>query len=169
MGLPPEHKDVAIHQFFPWENKEQPDQNFLNLPISYLGSLWATTTTDNEWNDEAAATSAMAHLDSTLRNMRASYTVQAIERAALNVSISLLALVCFEQCSNPFLCLAQASMFASQGPKLGTSDRYYQARLPLLHLCTERQALTILGRADCLRAIHFYREAAFVSLPCCGL
>ncbi len=61
-------------------------------------------------------------------------------------------------------------MFASQGPKGGTSDRLFQARLPKVEACSPLDALLTLGRADCLLSVYFYQEAAFlcnyVALAC---
>ena len=106
----------------------------------------------------------MREVDVCIAKLRACYTAQAVEKASLHVAASLLRLAACTDCCNPFLCLQEAAMFASQAPKGGISDHIFQARLPKPDVCTPLDALLILGRADCLQAVHFCHEAAFL---CC--
>lgn len=76
-----------------------------------------------------------------------------------------------KECHNPFLCLHHAAVFASQGLKGGNNDQAFKKPLPLKTDCTVRDSLNILGRADCMRAIHFTDESmflcSFVARVCC--
>ena len=67
-----------------------------------------------------------------------------------------------KECRNPFLCLSQAAIFASQGPKGGNNDEQLKKPLPRETDCTAEEAIRILGRSDCLRSLHFTNEAMFL-------
>merc|ERR1712146_96849 len=95
-------------------------------------------------------------------DLRACYTYAAAEKACLNLSIALLDMAAVLTCHDPFNCLQQAVLFASQAAKSGNSDTVYRQRLPELTECTPREALVILGRADCLQAVYFPNEAAYL-------
>ncbi|OEU20436.1 hypothetical protein FRACYDRAFT_267634 [Fragilariopsis cylindrus CCMP1102] len=95
-------------------------------------------------------------------DLRSCYTHTAAEKACLNLSIALLEVAAVPTCHDPFNCLQQAASFASQATKSGNSDTVYRRRLPELTQCTPREALIILGRADCLQAVYFPNEAAFL-------
>jgi hypothetical protein len=135
--------------------------NSTNIPLSVLME---------EWTDEAAQRSQlsartetlMKELDVGLKDMRSCYSVRSSSKASLNIAVSLMKLVSTGECHNPFLCLQHAALFASQAPKLGTNDQHFHSALPLAALCTELEAISIVGRADCLRALLFYQEAAYL-------
>lgn len=104
----------------------------------------------------------MIELDTKVQDMRSCYSVQSSSKAALDIAEKLLEIVETGESYNPFLCLQQAALYASQAPKLGTGDQRFQKPLPAAFCCTELEAVSIIGRADCLRALHFYQEAAFL-------
>lgn len=126
----------------------------------------------SEWNkDEPQVTNsdaskdarlAMKAVDDSMKNLRKSTTINALERSSLDVAVSLVSVASHDECHNPFLCLQQAAIFAAMGPKLGNSDEPFKVFLPLKKKCTALNALVILGRADCLRAIHFLESAHFL-------
>jgi len=78
----------------------------------------------------------------------------------LNLSIALLEMAAFPDCYDPFTCLQQAACFASQATKSGNSDTAYRQTLPEISACSPKEALIILGRADCLQSVYFPNEAA---------
>ena len=118
----------------------------------------------NRWsqNISGAATLAMKRVDFTLRKLRQSATIVGLQKSSLQVAVALLDLVSMKECQNPFLCLHQAALFASQGSKGGNYDEEFKKPLPEESECTPFDCLSILGRADCLRAIHFTNEAIFL-------
>ncbi len=124
----------------------------------------------DEWNkDESAKVSnvaeaerAMKKLDLAMKNLRKSRTLNALEQSSLDVSAALIDVAATEECYNPFLCLQQAAMYAELGSKLGSNDEPFKKCIPSKEKCTPLDALVILGRADCLRAIHFLQEAQYL-------
>ncbi len=105
---------------------------------------------------------AMKKVDDAMKNLRKSRTLNSLERASLDVSVALVDLAAYDQCENPFVCLQQAAMFASLGSKRGNNDEPFKRFLPLKKKCSPLEALNILGRADCLRAVHFLLEAQYL-------
>lgn len=124
----------------------------------------------DEWNkDESAKLStaaeaerAMKKLDHAMKNLRKSRTLNALEQSSLDVSAALIDVAATEECYNPFLSLQQAAMYAELGSKLGSNDEPFKKCIPSKEKCTPLEALVILGRADCLRAIHFLQEAQYL-------
>jgi len=118
----------------------------------------------NVWSQTVSgpAKLAMKRVDFTLRKLRQSVTIHALQKASLQVAAALLDLIIKKECQNPFLCLHQAAVFASQGSKGGNNDEEFKRPLPEENECTPVEALMVLGRADCLRAIHFTDEAIYI-------
>ena len=58
--------------------------------------------------------------------------------------------------------MQHAALFAGQGSKDGSNDVYFKAPLPERENCSPHEAILVLGRADCLQSINFFREAAFL-------
>ncbi len=127
----------------------------------------------NKWTDNVSgpAKLAMKKLDYCIRKLRQCSTISALQKASLGVSLALLEVASKKECRSPFLCLNQASIFAAQGPKGGNNDEEFKKPLPRSEDCTVDEALQILGRSDCLRALHFINEAMFlcsyVAKVCC--
>ena len=138
----------------------------VKVPTSILLELWTTQDGDSpqQKGEDALqnAQLAMKKVDDAMKNLRKSRTLNSLERASIDVALALLALATFEQCHNPFVCLQQAAMFAAMGSKRGNNDEPFKRFLPLKSKCSPLEALNILGRADCLRAIHFLQEAQFL-------
>ena len=118
----------------------------------------------NRWSQSVSgpAKLAMKRVDYTIKKLRESATINTLQRSSLQVAAALLEVVSTKECQNPFLCLHQAAVFASQGAKGGNNDEQFKKPLPEESLCTPVDALLTLGRADCLRAIHFTNEAIFL-------
>lgn len=127
----------------------------------------------NKWNSNVSgpAKLAMKKLDYSIQKLRQCATIFSLSKASLEVALSLLEVASKKECRNPFLCLNQAAIFAAQAPKGGNNDEVFKKSLPTEEDCTADEALQILGRADCLRAIHFTSEAmflcSFVARVCC--
>jgi len=127
----------------------------------------------NKWSCNVSGPSklAMKKLDFCIQKLRNCTTIISLQKASLQVSLSLLEVAVTKDCRNPFLCLSQSAIFAAQGPKGGNNDETLKKSLPKETDCTVEEALQILGRADCLRAIHFTNEAMFlcsyVARVCC--
>ena len=145
-------------------------QNTIRLSSSALLNEWLkeSVVTDSSTDEEekgaaAAAKEAMAALDEALKALHKSTTLPSMQKSSLKVASALLNVANQQSCHNPFQCLQHAVMFASNGPKLGKNDVLFKKALPLNDLqCSPIEALMILGRADCLRALHFTDEAIFL-------
>lgn len=118
----------------------------------------------NKWSQTLSgpAKLAMKRVDFTLKKLRQSVTIHTMQKSSLQVALALLELISTKECQNPILCLHQAAVFASQGSKGGSNDEEFKKPLPEITDCTPIEALVILGRADCLRAINFVDEAMFL-------
>jgi len=118
----------------------------------------------NKWTNSFSAPSqhAMKKLDYSIQKLRHCATINSLQKASLQVSLSLLDVAATKECRNPFLCLNQAAVFSAQGPKGGNNDEPLKKPLPKETDCSPEDALQVLGRADCLRAIHFTSEALFL-------
>lgn len=127
----------------------------------------------NKWSNNVSGKSllAMKKLDYSIKKLRQCVTINALQKASLQVALVLLEVAGTKECQNPFVCLSQAAIFAAQGPKGGNNDEDFKKPLPREVDCTAEEALQILGRADCLRALHFTNEAVFlcsyVARVCC--
>jgi len=92
-----------------------------------------------------------------------SFTLIAVANIIIiKVGAALIEVASKKECYNPFMCLQHAAFFASQGSKGGNNDELFKKVLPLVSKCTVYDSLNILGRADCLRAIHFTDESIFL-------
>ena len=165
--------------------RASPLRKLIKVPVSVLLKEWTGKAVfDEESNDEVdsrlnkwsvkcsgPAKHAMKDLDYSVTNLRQCTTIRSLQKASIRVAVRLLNVACQKECQNPFLCLNQAAVFASQGAKGGNNDDYFKKPLPTREDCTVTEALSILGRADCLRAIHFTDEAmylcSFVASVCC--
>ena len=137
--------------------------NIVKVPTSILLELW--TQDDHRFERKEALQDAqvsMKKVDDAMKNLRKSRTLMSLERASIDVAVALLATATFDECNNPFVCLQQAAMFAAMGSKRGNNDELFKRFLPLKSRCSPLDALNILGRADCLRAIHFLKEAQYL-------
>jgi len=154
-----------VHEWFEWENKSDAMSNLIALPLAMLGRVWRGLINGVERRESSksmASIELMSQLECGMKKLRASHTEQAAENASLRVATDLLQLAACPDCCNPFLCLQQAAVMASQAPKGGTSDRAFHAGIPKMEDCTPLEALLLLGRADCLLSVYFYQEAAFL-------
>jgi len=132
----------------------------------------STSALLEEWNKGApvredctaseSATLSMKKLDDSMKNLTKSCTVCSLERASLDVATALIDVAAHDECQNPFICVQQAAIFASMAPKRGTNDEPFKKFLPVQTRCTPSEAIIILGRADCMRALHFLDEAQFL-------
>jgi len=118
----------------------------------------------NMWSQECSGSAkyAMKKLDYAMRKLRKCCTIYSIQKSNIEVATALLEVSSKKECYNPFLCLHQAAVFASHGSKGGNNDGAFKNALPEENICTPNEALSILGRADCLRAIHFTNESMFL-------
>jgi hypothetical protein len=166
---------ASLYAHFDFENQVDFLSNLISMPIMTLLHGWLSLSIQSEREHVASSEQSpspsklMRNLHCEVQRLRRCYTEHAIERASLNVSVSLLKLAESDACRNPFLCIQQSALFASRSPKRGTSDQAFQARLPLQNRCTPKEALLILGRADCLRAVYFVQEAAFLCSFVCRI
>jgi hypothetical protein len=156
--------EKALHEWFSWENEHQPISNLLKIPLSRLLHQWHDSPEPANREGNIEVNRIMHDIDELMSQMRSCFTLHAVERTSIRIASNLLELIMYPLCRNPFLCIQQAAIFASLGPKGGTTYHLFQARLPKPDLCTSRKALLILGRAECLNALHFSLEASFL---CC--
>jgi len=139
--------------------------DFIQIPNSEFKSLWMQIDCLQEKETKTQISRAkeqMQKVHKAIADLRLCYTYTAAEKACLNLSIALLQMAAVPTCYDPFNSLQQAASFASQATKSGNSDTVYRQRLPETTQCTPREALIILGRADCLQAVYFPNEAAFL-------
>ena len=138
-------------------------KDFIPIPNVELKRLWTRTTCEKvEESKQNEARKQMQNVHKALANLRACYTYAAAEKACLNLSTTLLEMAAIPDCHDPFNCLQQAASFASQATKFGNNDTVYRQSLPDMTQCSPREALVILGRADCLQAVFFPNEAAYL-------
>jgi hypothetical protein len=153
----------ALSDFFAGENQSEPLSNINIIPCTTLLKEW------NREEPQGAAISSgeatqMAKVSECTGLLRRCHTQNGVERASLNLSAALLDLASHDGCQNRFLCIQHATLFASQAAKLGKSDLPFKFALPDKRKCKSLEALVILGRAECLQAVYFCPEAAFL---CC--
>jgi hypothetical protein len=156
-------EDVSLHDWFNGENSDSHLINLVAIPCSVLQDAWGKSiegSTTRTPESATAATEAMLKLHKCMQELRACCSEQAVEKACLEVAGALIQLAPI--CHNHFLCLQQAAMFAGNSFKGGNSNLYFREPLPSKELCTPLEALIILGRADCLQAVLFCPEAAFL-------
>ena len=149
-----------LHEWFSGENEKVPLSNVIQIPPATLLADWNSPSFSRQRNH--ADDTAMKELDESVRRLRLCYSEQAAEKASLSVAIRLVELAETPSCQNPFTCLQQAVLFASRGAKGGSSDDIFKKPLPKKEDCGAFEALGILGRADCLQAVYFFSEAAFL-------
>ena len=145
-------------------------QNTIRLSSSLFLKEWLKESVvaggdanEDEKGSAAAAKEAMARVDEALKALHKSTTLASMQKSSLVVASALLNVANQSSCYNPFQCLQHAVMFASNGPKLGKNDVLFKKALPPNdRQCSPIEALMILGRADCLRALHFTDEAIFL-------
>ena len=137
-------------------------QCFVSLPLSEMRKAWFHGLKEPSQAEKETARLVMEKVHENTTTLRACYTEMATEKASLQISVALLELASLPGCYDPFRCLQQAAMFASQACKAGNSDLSYRAKLPPKNECTPLEAMVILGRADCLHSVYFPNEAAFL-------
>lgn len=140
-------------------------KDFIPIPNVEFKKMWTQERFSDERTSEISSIDAkgrMKIIHKAAADLRGCYTYAAAEKACLNLSIALLEIASEPSCRDPFHCLQQAALFASQAAKSGNSDTPYRQSLPEMNECSPREALTILGRADCLQAVYFPNEAAYL-------
>ena len=138
-------------------------KDFIPIPNTELKRLWMLTICEKvDGTKTTEAKNQMQKVHKALGDLRTCYTYAAAEKACLNLSIALLEMAALPDCHDPFNCLQHAVSFASQATKSGNSDTVYRRSLPEMTRCSPREALIILGRADCLQAVYFPNEAAYL-------
>lgn len=138
-------------------------KDFIPIPNIELKRLWMQTICEKVQETETfEAEKQMQKVHKALADLRACYTYAVAEKACLNISVALLEMAAILDCHDPFNCLQQAASFASQATKSGNSDTVYRRSLPDMTQCSPREALVILGRADCLQSVYFPNEAAYL-------
>jgi hypothetical protein len=154
----------ALHEWFSFEDGLDPLSNLISIPLQHLLETWRKYHDSGNRSESTSesGTDLMKDVDLCMSKLRSSYTIPSVERASLHLSASLIRLASCPECYDPFACLQEAVMFASMSSKGGTCDQLFQARLPQLEACGPLDALLILGRAECLNALHFCQEAAFL-------
>lgn len=141
--------------------KRRPLPTMIRIPVSTLLSQWNDGRPTKRIDSEEAK-QAMRKVDEATRQLRACYTETAVQKGCIQVALSLMELVDKGYCYNPFLCLQQAAIFASQGSKGGNNDQAFKQGLPKERECTPQEALVIIGHADCLQSLHFRDEAIYL-------
>lgn len=138
-------------------------QSIVIISVHELNGLWKqSVATGSDEESLQRAQESMEKLHSASQQLRGCYTESTIERACLQVATALLGVASQPSCQNPFLCLQQAAVYASQGAKGGNSDLVFRHGVPDIKECSYHEALIIVGRADCLHAVFFPNEAAFL-------
>eukprot|EP00980_Cylindrotheca_fusiformis_P013773 scaffold3556_cov190-Cylindrotheca_fusiformis.AAC.8 len=139
-------------------------RTYVKLPLSVLLEVWNASTSKDTPTSDALDYSrqAMEAVHAATVQLRSCYSEMATEKASVNLAVALLELASHPTCFDPFSCLQHAAMFASQGSKSGSSDEAFRHPLPDAKECAPMEALTILGRADCLQSLYFPNEAAFL-------
>lgn len=139
-------------------------RTFVKLPLRVILDVWKASAVPEKSTGDALvnAKEMMEKVHAATTQLRSCYSESATEKASLNLAVALLELASHPTCHDPFSCLQQAAMFASQGSKSGNSDVAFRRALPNVKECSPNEALAILGRADCLQSLYFPNEAAFL-------
>jgi hypothetical protein len=141
-------------------------RTFIVIPSIEMTKLWkqarATQNYGEDEAEESLALEKMQRVQKIAQDLRACFSIAATEKSCLNLSAALLAVAGLRSCYDPFSCLQHATMYATQAPKAGSSDIAFQRALPEMSKCTPLEALIILGRADCLNAVYFPNEGAYL-------
>jgi hypothetical protein len=154
-------QELPLHDWFGGEKLDSHLTNLISIPCDVFQRVWmghSIEVATLEFN--AAAAQAMNKLHTSMQELRMCFTEHSVEKSSLQASEALVELVEFSR--NPFLCLQQAAIFAGQAIKGGNSNLTFKVPLPRQDACTPLEALVILGRADCLQAVYFCPEAAFL-------
>jgi hypothetical protein len=158
-----EKEKNAAEGWFKGESFMFPLSNLIAIPMAELRCLWRNKAEATAvCHGNRSADELMHNVHVSMKQLRRCFTEHATERQSHKVAVSLFALAEHHFCENPFFCLQQAAQFATQSPKRGNNDEPFKAPLPKPEACTPREALIILGRADCLQSLHFCDEAAFL-------
>lgn len=147
--------------WFLGEDMDEPLSNLIVIPNSILAKIWKDIVVNVSCSDRTVAES-MEELHNCMLCLRKSFTAEAVERASLHVAAAVLQIAMHPECENGFICFHHAALFAGQGAKEGSNDIHFKVPLPEKEDCTPHEALMILGRADCLLALHFYQESTFL-------
>jgi hypothetical protein len=159
----PKEPPRPLDEWFPGEDRCVPLSNAVNIPSSALQLLWGITTDSNLAKPTSQARRTMKKVHDSMEKLRGCYTDTAAEKASLQVACALLDLANVQTtCENPFVVLQQAAIFAGHGTKRGNSVDLFRKPLPDPGTCLPYEALLILGRADCLQAVYFPYEAAYL-------
>ena len=143
--------------------EEQGLENFVSISTSEMQEVWnACIAEDISSPTRDDAYTRMQKVHEATQHLRACYTEMAVEKACLQMAVSLLDVASDPFCHNLFVCLQQAAVFASQGSKVGNSDLLFRHPVPNQEACLPLEALLILGRADCLQSVYFPNEAMYL-------
>jgi hypothetical protein len=140
-------------------------KSFVLIPNSELLRLWnESRPSQGKPSDTqlAKAREQMQEIHKASQDLRACYSFVAAEKTSLTLAAALLEMATSPACRDPFSCLQEASLYASQATKSGNSDIPFRRPLPELNECNPVEALSILGRADCLHSVYFPNEAAYL-------
>ncbi len=148
--------------WFSWEDGQRPKSNLFNVSLPTLAQIWNECCDSVSKEGTLVAREIMKDVDDCTAKLRLCYTIQAAEQLSVIIATSLIKLLEYPVCQNPFAVMQLATMFASQGPKGGSSNHLFRARLPKAEDCTSQDALMILGRAECMNALHFCQEATYL-------
>lgn len=147
--------------FQPRPPRGRPVAQAFKVPTSLMLREWRKEALDLPGND-AQANRVMRSLDNAIMTLKQSRSLNALQVASIDVASSLLEVASRPECNNPFVCLQQAAIYANLGSKRGNNDEKFKGYLTSKDRCTPTDALVVLGRADCLRAIHFIHEAQYL-------
>jgi hypothetical protein len=99
------------------------NKHSVQVPTAIMLSEWNRDELPTvDMDPPEGARRAMTTLDNSMKNLRKSRTLQALERSSLDVAAALIEVASHQECHNPFLCLQQAAIFAAMGPKQGNND-----------------------------------------------
>jgi len=115
-----------------------------------------------DFDQKEQSSAAMEKLNIAMKQLRDCISMQACEKSFINAAVALLDLVSLGACHNPFVCLHQAAIFSSHGTQGGNSDLPFKRLLPSIEDISALEALVILGRADCMRALSFIDQSMFL-------
>jgi len=138
------------------------------VPVSVSISLNEWLTCDfleedmPDFDHKEQASAAMERLNDAMKQLRDCVSVQACQKSFITAAVALLDLVSLGACHNPFVCLHQAAIFSSHGAQGGCSDIPFKKSLLSIEDISALEALVILGRADCMRALSFIDQAMFL-------
>ena len=131
------------------------------IPISTSDLLKEWKKVPNNISVTSSSKDAMNKLDTKLKDLRKTTSINTAKQLSIDVASCLLDVAATPHCFNPIDCLKRSLTFIAHH-STHKDNKAFRKPLPDENLCTSTEALVVLGRADCMRALLCYSEAVYL-------